>query len=165
MHFLNLLCQAKCLIRIIVSGSVLTNMQNNLKWPETTYDLKRPTTNKKQPEMTYNEQETTWKDLQWTRNNLKWPTMSQKQPETTFNKEDTTYNDLNLPIKSKKRCKTTNNNQILRLVYSTEQLVLFSNMFSTQHLIIITQTLLHGESWWKQSTKHLYIIVYIYYEI
>ena len=41
-------------------------------------DLKLPTTSKKQPEMTYNEQETVWNDLQQARNNLKQPTKSKK---------------------------------------------------------------------------------------
>ena len=45
--------------------------------------------NKKWPETTYSEQETTW-------NNLQQPTMSKKRPETT-------YNNLKRPIMNKKR--------------------------------------------------------------
>ena len=45
--------------------------------------------NKKRPETTYSEQETTW-------NNLQQPTMSKKRPETT-------YNNLKRPIMNKKR--------------------------------------------------------------
>ena len=41
----------------------------------------------------------------------------------------------------------TNNKQILRLFYNMGHSVLFSNTFSTQHLIEIVRTLLHGESW------------------
>ena len=37
----------------------------------------------KRPETTYNEQETTWKDLQRARNKLKRPTTSKRPPETT----------------------------------------------------------------------------------
>ena len=39
-------------------------------------DLKRPTTSKKQPETTYNKQETIWNDLQQARNDLKRSTTS-----------------------------------------------------------------------------------------
>ena len=50
---------------------------------------------------------------------------------------------------------TTWNNLILRLVYNMGQTVLLSNTFSTQYLIAVTRASLHGESWWKQSLKHL----------
>ena len=46
----------------------------NKKWPETTYNyLKRPRTNKKRP----------GNDLKWARNDLKRPTTSKTQPTTT----------------------------------------------------------------------------------
>ena len=123
-------------------------------------DLKGPTTSKKWPEATYNEQETTWNDLQRARKDLKWPAASKKRPETTYNEQETTWNDpqrviynLKRPKRTyneqKKRSETTNNKQILRLFYNMGQSVLFSNMFSTQHLIEIARALLHGESWWK----------------
>ena len=54
----------------------------------------------KQPETTYNEQKTTWNDLNR-------PTTSKKWIETTYNKQETTWNDVKLPRVSKKRPKTT----------------------------------------------------------
>ena len=92
---------------------VLTKMRNNLKrpttkkkWPETTYNnLKSPIMNKKQP----------GNHIQWARHDLKQPTTSKTQPTTTQ-----TYLQ-----QAKKRCKTTNNKQILRLFYNMEQSVLF----------------------------------------
>ena len=56
---------------------------------------------------------------------------------------------------AKQRHETTNNKQIFRLFYNMGQSVLFSNMFSTQHLVAVIRALLHGGSWWKQSVKHL----------
>ena len=149
---------------------------------KTRNDLKRPTT-------TYNEQETTWNDLQHARYDLKQPAMSKKQPERTYNEQEMTWNDLQQPEKTyseqettwlwpitgkkqpemkrpttsktqptttrtylqraKKRHETTNNSQISRLFYDMGQSVLFSIMFSTQHLVAIIQALLHRESWWK----------------
>ena len=99
------------------------------KQPETTYN------NLKRPERTYNEQETAWNDTQRVRRNLQWP-------EHFYDKQ-------------KRRRETTNNKQILRLFCNMEQMVLFSNTFSTQHLVAVIQALLHGKSWWKQSVKHL----------
>ena len=63
----------------------LQRARNNLKWP---------TTSKKRPETTYNEQKISWDDLQWARNNLKRPTTSKKQPETTCNGQEITWNDI-----------------------------------------------------------------------
>ena len=105
---------------------------------KTRNDLKRPTTSKKQPETAYN-------DLQPASNDLKQSTTSNKQRTMTW-----TYLQ-----QAKKRRQTTNNKQILRLFYNMEQTVLFSNKFSTQHLVAVIQALLHRESWWKQSVKHL----------
>ena len=74
---------------------VLTKTRNDLKPPETTYneqgttwnDLQRPTTSNKRPEMTYEttykKQGTTWNDLQRARNNLKRSIKSTIQPKTT----------------------------------------------------------------------------------
>ena len=139
------------------------------KWPGTTYnnlqwarnDLKQPTTSKKWPEMTYNDlkrpignKKQPGNDLQWARNDLKQPTMNKTQPTSTQ-----TYLQW-----AKKRCQTTNN-QILRLFYNMGQSVLFTNTFSTQHLVAIIWALLPGESWWKLSAKHFYIIMCIYYQI
>ena len=124
------------------------------KWLETTCneqettwsDMKRPTTSKKRPETTYNDlkgpignKKRPGKDLQRAKNDLKRPTTSKTQPTTTQ-----TY-----PQRIKKRSETTSNNQILRLFYNMGQSVLFSNTFSTQHLVAIIRALLHGESWWK----------------
>ena len=104
-------------------------------------DLQQLETNKKRPETTYN-------NLQPARNDLKWPTMSKKQPETTCNEQDTTYNNLNIPT-------TSNSKQIFMLFYNMGQTGLFSNTFSTQHLIAVIQASLYRESWWKQNIKHL----------
>ena len=104
-------------------------MRNDLKWP---------TTSKKWLEMTYN-------NLQRARNDLKQPTTSKTQPIRTW-----AYLQ-----QAKKRHKTTNNKQIFRLFYNVGQTLLFSNTFSTQHLVAVIWKLLHGESWWKQSIKHL----------
>ena len=141
------------------------------KRPETTYndlqratnDLQRPGTSKKRPETTYNEQETAWNnlqrtettnnDLQQARNDLKRPTTSKTQSTMTW-----TYLQ-----RAKERRETTNNKHIFRLFYNMGQTVLFSNTFSTQHLVAVIRVLLHGESWWKQSVKHLYIIMCIFY--
>ena len=79
-----------------------------LKRGTTWNDLKRPTSSKKRPETTYNEQETAWNDLQRARNNLKRPITSKTQPTTTR-----TYLQ-----RAKKIRKTTNNKQILRLFYT-----------------------------------------------
>ena len=99
----------------------------------------------KQPITTYNKQEVAWNDLLWARNDLKWPTTSKTQPTMTW-----TYLQW-----AKKRRETTNNKQIFRLFYNMGQTVLFSYIFFTQHLVAIIRALLHGESWWKQSVKHL----------
>ena len=107
---------------------VLTKTRINLKWPETTY----------------NEQEKTWNDLQWARNDLKQPTMSKTQPTMTW-----TYLQW-----AKKRHKMINKKQIFRLFYNMGQTFIFSNMFSTQHLVALIWGLLHRESQWKQSIKH-----------
>ena len=88
---------------------------------------------------------TTWNDLKRTRNDLKRLKTSKTQLTMTW-----TYLQ-----RAKKRRKTTKNKQIFRLFYNIRQTVLFSNTFSTQHLVAIIQVLLHGESGWKQSVKHL----------
>ena len=138
------------------------------KRPETTYndlqratnDLQRPGTSKKRPETTYNEQETAWNnlqrtettnnDLQQARNDLKRPTTSKTQSTMTW-----TYLQ-----RAKERRETTNNKHIFRLFYNMGQTVLFSNTFSTQHLVAIIRVLLHGESWWKQRQASLYYHVH-----
>ena len=98
---------------------------------------------------------TTSDPLQWARNDLKWPTTSKKQPElTTTSKTQPTMTWTYLQ-RAKKRCETTNSKQISRLFYKMEQTVLFVNRFSTQYLVAVIQALLHRESWWKQSIKHL----------
>ena len=56
---------------------------------------------------------------------------------------------------AKKRSETTTSKQIFRLFYNMRQMVLFSNTFFTQHLVAVIRVLLHRESWWKQSIKHL----------
>ena len=61
---------------------------------QTRNDLKRPTTSKKRPETTYNEQEMTWNDLERARNDLKGPRMSKKQPEMTWNNLQWARNDV-----------------------------------------------------------------------
>ena len=55
--------------------------------PETTWK------NLKRPETTYNEQETTWNDLQRARNDLKWPITTCKEQETTWNDLQRARND------------------------------------------------------------------------
>ena len=90
---------------------------NNLQWPatskkqpETTYngqettwnDLQQPITGKKWLEMTYNEQETTWNDLQWARNNMEWPTRTWKDFQWTRNDLETTYNGQEMKKKDAK---------------------------------------------------------------
>ena len=117
---------------------------NNLQ--QTRNDLQQPTTSKKWPETTYNNQKRPimnkkrpGNDLQRAKNNLKWPTMSKIQPAMTR-----TYLQ-----QAKIRCETTSNKQILRLFYNLGQSVHLSNMFSTQHLVAVIRALLHGESWWK----------------
>ena len=125
---------------------VLTKTRNDLKRPETIWnDLQRERNDLERPTTTYNEQETTWNNLQRARNDLKRPTTSKTQPTMTW-----TYLQW-----AKKRRETTNNKQIFRLFYNMGQTVLFSNTFSTQHLVAVIRALLHGESWWKQSVKHL----------
>ena len=127
------------------------NDLNDQKRPTTS--KKWPITSKKRPETTYNEQETTWNnlqvlektcnekkrpgnDLQRKGNDLKQPTTSKGQPIMTW-----TYLQ-----RAKKRRETTGNKQIFRLFYNMGQTVLFSNTFSTQHLVAIIRALLHGES-------------------
>ena len=105
--------------------------------------------------MTYNEHETTWNNLQRSRNDLKWPKMSKTQPTMTW-----TYLQ-----RAKKRCETTNNKQIFRLFYNMSQMGFFSNMFSTQHFVAIIRALLHIESWWKQRQASLYYHVYFLWDI
>ena len=100
---------------------------------------------KKRPWTTYNEQETTWNDLPGARNDLERLKTSKEQPTMTWSYLQRT----------KKRHETTNNKQIFRLFYIKGQTVLFSNTFSTEHLVAVIGALLHGESWWKQIVKHL----------
>ena len=112
---------------------VLTKTRNNLKRPEMTWnDLQRARNDLERPTMTYNVQETTWSKT------------SKTQPSMTWS-----Y------LQRTKRCETTNNKQLFRLFYNMGQKVLFSNTFSTQHLVAVIRALLYGESWWKQSVKHL----------
>ena len=120
----------------ILAVAVLIKMRN---------DLKQPTTSKKRPDTTYNKLQWARNNLQRVTNDLKWPTMSKTQPSMTW-----TYLQ-----RAKKRCETTNNKQIFRLFYNMGQTILFSNTFSTQHLVAVIRVLLHRESWWKQSIKHL----------
>ena len=87
-----------------------------------------------------------------TRNDLKRPITNKKRPTVSKTPLTMTWPYLQ---GVKKRRETTNNKQILRLFYNIGQYVLFSNLFSTQHLVAIIRALLHGESWWKQSVKHL----------
>ena len=108
-------------------------------------DLRRARNNLKRPTTTYNEQERTWNDLQRARNDLKRPTINKTQPTVTWTHLQ----------QAKKRLETTNNKQIFRLFYIMGQTVLFSNTFSTQHLIAVIRAFLHGGTWWKQSIKHL----------
>ena len=122
--------------------------------------MKRPTTNKKQHETTYNDlrrpitnTKRPWSNPQRARNNLRWLTTSKTQPTTTQ-----TYLQ-----QAKKWRETINNKQILRLFYKMGQLVFFSNTFSTQHLVTVIQALLHRELWWKWSAKYFHIIMCIYF--
>ena len=85
-----------------------------------------------------------------TRNDLKRPITNKKRPTVSKTPLAMTWPYLQ---GVKKRRETTNNKQIFRLFYNIGQYVLFSNMFSTQHLVAIIRALLHGESWWKQSLK------------
>ena len=82
---------------------VLTKTRNDLKGPETTcngYNEQETTWNNLQrSEKTYNEQETTHKRL----------TTRMKRPETTHKEQDRTYNYPNLPTTSNK--KTGNDQQ------------------------------------------------------
>ena len=106
---------------------------------------KWPTTSKKWPEMTYNKQEMTWNDLQRARNDLKLPTTSKARSTMTW---------AHLQ-RAKKRRETINNKHIFRLCYNVEQTLPFSYIFFTQQLVAVIRALLHEESWWKQSVKHL----------
>ena len=135
-----------------------------LKWGTTWNNLKRPTTSKKRPETTYN-------DLQQRRNDMKWTSAGKKRPETTWNDLQRARNNLKHPTTSKtqpimtwtylqqakKRHETIGNKQIFRLFYNMGQRVLFSNTFSTQHLVAIIWALL--------SFKHLCSIMCIFYGI
>ena len=129
------------MIHQIVNAWVFTKMGNDLKRPTTTYNkqemtwnnVQRPTTSKKPPETTYidlkspiTNKKQPENDLQQARNDLKQPT-SITQPTTTW---------TNLQ-RAKKWCKLTTNKQILRLFYNMGQSVLFSNSFSSQHLVAI----------------------------
>ena len=156
----------------------LQRARNSLKQPTTTWnrqqlprnDLQWATNDLKLPIMTYNEQQTTWNEQETAWNNL-------QRTETTNNDLQQARNDLKRPTTSKtqstmtwtylqrakERRETTNNKHIFRLFYNMGQTVLFSNTFSTQHLVAVIRVLLHGESWWKQSVKHLYIIMCIFY--
>ena len=61
--------------------------------------------------------------------------------------------------RAKKWRETNNKKHIFRLFHNMGQKVLFSNTFSTQHLVAVIQVLLHGESWWKKRVKHLLLCV------
>ena len=98
---------------------VLTKMRNHLK---------PSTTSKKWPETTYN-------NLQRAKKDLKQPTMSKAQPTMAW-----TYLQ-----QAKKRCEVTNSKRIFRLLYNMGQKVLFSEMFSSQHLVAVIRVLLHRE--------------------
>ena len=66
---------------LIKEPRVLIKTFNDLTRHETTYNeqettskyLKWPTTSTKRIQMTYNEKETNWNNLQQERNNLQWP--------------------------------------------------------------------------------------------
>ena len=75
-------------------------------------------------------------DLWQARNDLKQSTTIKTQPTMTW-----TYLQ-----QAKKRRETTNNKQIFWLFYNMRQKVLFSNTFSTQHLVVFIWALLHGEN-------------------
>ena len=127
-------------------SGVLTKTRNDLKrFVTSSNEIQRARKDLKRPTTIYNEQETTWNALKRVRNNLKRPTASKTQPAMTW-----TYLQ-----QAKKRHETTNSKQIFRLFYNKGQTVLFSNTFTTQHLVAVIQALLHWESWWKQSVKHL----------
>ena len=91
----------------------------------------------------------TWNDLQQARTDLKRPKTSKAQPTMTW-----TYLQ-----RAKKWRETNNKKHIFRLFHNMGQKVLFSNTFSTQHLVAVIQVLLHGESWWKKRVKHLLLCV------
>ena len=118
-------------------------------------DLKWPTTSKKRPEMTYNEQETiyneqetTWNDLQRARNDMKRPTRTLKDLQRTRNdlKQPTTSKTQPLMTwtylqRSKKRCETTRNKFIFQftLQYGANGFLLqyiFHPTFGCNHLSI-----------------------------
>ena len=84
-----------------------------LKRGTTWNELQQARNNPKQPEKTYNEQETNWNDLQQPRNDLKRPTTSKKQPEMTYDNLKQEKNDMKRPTVSKKRPKTTFNKDVI----------------------------------------------------
>ena len=155
-------------IECMIMAKIFVLIKTSWKRLKDGYLLKRGTiwNDLKQPTRTYNEQKTTWNDLQRTRNDLKKPTTTYNEQETTWNDPQQVRDNLQWPEptynKKKRRRETTNNKQILRLFYDMGQTVLFSNTFSTQHLVAIIRALLHGESCWKQRVKHLYIIMCIF---
>ena len=58
-----------------------------LKRRTTLNDLKRPTTNMKQTEATYNEQETTWNDPQRVKHNLQRSEVTKNRQKKTGNQQ------------------------------------------------------------------------------
>ena len=84
-----------------------------LKRGTTWNELQQARNNPKQPEKTYNEQETNWNDLQQPRNDLKRPTTSKKQPEMTYDNLKQEKNDMKRPTVSKKRPETTFNKDVI----------------------------------------------------
>ena len=89
---------------------------NDLKPPETTWnDLQQPTTSKKRPETTYNEQETTWSDLKrpttsraiTTWNDLQRHEKTYSEQEIPGNDLQWARNDLKRPTTSKAQPRTT----------------------------------------------------------
>ena len=104
----------------------------------------------KRPEMTYNEQETTWNNLQYASNDMKRPT-------TTYMKQKTTWNDPPLvrhslqwsEPTSKKKTQNDQQHTDFDIILQNGAIGYFSNMFSTQHIFAIIRALFHKESWWK----------------
>ena len=126
-----------------MTNNDLQRLKNKLKQPQTTYneqettettynDMKRPIKNKKRPS----------NNLQLTRNNLKRPTTSKAQRTATQ-----TYLQRAKKIHETKTKTTKKEQADFEIILQYGQLVFFSNTFSTEHLVAIIRALLHGESW------------------
>ena len=112
--------------------------------------------------------ETTWNNLQLARNDLKKSTTKWnvlQGPRNNLKRSSTARNDLHWARNHLKQPKIISND--LRQDY----FIIWSNPFFsltpffTQCLITIIKGLLHGESWWKYSSKHFYIFTCIHYRI